>query len=88
MKNYTTTQMNNIRTLARIQFKEGIYLVSVPMYADSDILLLSPWFDEMGKTEFLTDREAISYWGENTFSDFCNKAIAYLEDDTVQERFH
>ena len=88
MKNYTTAQMVSVRTLARIQFKEGIYLVSVPMSTNSDLPLLSPWFDEVGMTEFLTDREAISYWGENTFSDFCNKAIAYLEDDTVQERFH
>lgn len=88
MKNYTNRQMDSIRSLAFIQMKEGIYLIDVPMGEGNDLLLLTPWMDETGKQTFRTDREAISYWGEETFSSFCDKAIAYLEDDTVQNRFN
>lgn len=86
MKNYTTKQMTAIRTLADIQMKEGIYLINVPMSATSDQDMLTPWMDETGRVDFLTDREAISYWGADVFGDFCDKALAYLADDTVQER--
>lgn len=86
MKNYTTKQMNSIRTLAFIQMKEGIYLISVPD-DNRDIEILTPWSDETGRADFLTDREAISYWGIDLFTEFCEKALEYLDDDTVQSRF-
>lgn len=86
MKNYTTKQMDSIRTLAFIQMKEGIYLISVPD-PTRDIEIFTPWMDETGREDFITDREAISYWGEKVFTDFCDKALAYLADDAVTDRF-
>jgi len=85
MKNYTVKQMTAIRTLASIQMKEGLYLISVPMNSDQD--MLTPWSDETGRADFLTDTEAISYWGEEIFTRFCDKALEYLADDTVSNRF-
>lgn len=55
MKNYTTKQMTAIHTLADIQMKEGLYLINVPMSADSDQDMLTPWMDETGRIDFLTD---------------------------------
>jgi len=86
MKKYTEKQMEQIRTLAFIQMKEGIYLINVPMSKDSDQDLLTPWMDSTGRFD-LTDYGAVKYWGEETFSEFCEKALAYLADDTVSDRF-
>lgn len=85
MKTYTAEQMNQIRTLAFIQMKEGIYLIDVPD-ATGDIEIFTPWMDETGRFE-LDDSEAIAHWGESVFEDFCDKALAYLGDDTVNDRF-
>lgn len=84
MKRYTAGQMGAIRTLAHIQMKEGIYLINVPMNEDQD--MLTPWMDDTGRIDF-TDAEALSYWGEDIFTDFCEKALAYLADDTVTDRY-
>lgn len=84
MKKYTAGQKGAIRTLAHIQMKEGIYLINVPMNEDQD--MLTPWMDETGRADF-TDAEAIAYWGEEIFTDFCEKALAYLADDTVTDRY-
>lgn len=85
MKQYTAEQMNAIRTLAFIQFKEGLYLINVPDDT-GEIDILTPWLDETGRFE-LTDSEAVNEWGEEVFTDFCDKALAYLADDTVTDRF-
>lgn len=85
MKKYTAGQMGAIRTLAFIQMKEGIYLINVPMNDDQD--MLTPWMDSTGRIDFDTDAEAIAYWGQEVFEDFCEKALAYLADDTVTDRF-
>lgn len=85
MKKYTAGQMSAIRTLATIQMKEGIYLINVPMNEDQD--MLTPWMDCTGRIDFDTDAEAIAYWGQEVFEDFCEKALAYLADDTVTDRF-
>lgn len=85
MKKYTEKQMEQIRTIAFIQMKEGIYLINVPD-ATRDIDILTPWMDETGRFE-LTDEEAVKHWGEAVFTDFCEKALAYLADDTVNYRF-
>ena len=84
MKLYTAGQMGAIRTLAHIQMKEGIYLISVPMNEDQD--MLTPWSDCTGRADF-TDSEALAYWGEDVLTDFCEKALAYLTDDTVSDRY-
>lgn len=84
MKQYTERQMGAIRTLAHIQMKEGIYLISVPMNKDQD--MLTPWSDCTGRADF-TDAEALAYWGDDVFTDFCEKALAYLADDTVTDRY-
>ena len=86
MKKYTAGQMGAIRSLAHIQMKEGIYLINVPMSADSDQDMLTPWMDDTGRFD-LSDSEAIRYWGEDEFTDFCEKALAYLADDTIDDRF-
>lgn len=83
MKKYTAGQMGAIRSLATIQMKEGIYLINVPMNADQD--MLTPWSDCTGRSDF-TDSQAIEYCGEDVFTDFCEKALAYLADDTINER--
>lgn len=85
MKMYTKEQMSAIKTLAHIQMKEGIYLINVPMNEDQD--MLTPWSDCTGRADFTTNSEAIHYWGEDVFTDFCEKALAYLADDTVTDRF-
>lgn len=85
MKKYTAGQMGSIRTLAHIQMKEGLYLINVPD-ATGDIDILTPWMDETGRIE-LTNAEALAHWGEEVFTDFCEKALAYLADDTVTDRF-
>lgn len=85
MKKYTAGQMGAIRTLAFIQMKEGIYLINVPD-ATGDIDIFTPWMDETGRFE-LTNAEALAHWGEKVFTDFCEKALAYLADDTVNDRF-
>ena len=85
MKKYTAGQMGAIRTLATIQFKEGIYLINVPD-PSGEIDILTPWMDETGRYE-LTNAEALAHWGEEVFTDFCEKALAYLDDDTVNDRF-
>lgn len=87
MMNYTQEQMTAVRTLAQIQMKEGIYLISVPMGADSDQDMLTPWMDDTGRFDFVTDEEAVEFWGEDVFRSFCDTALAYLNDDTVSERF-
>lgn len=84
MKKYTAGQMGAIRSLAHIQMKEGIYLISVPMNEDQD--MLTPWSDCTGRADF-TDSEALAYWGEDVLTDFCEKALAYLTDDTVSDRY-
>ena len=84
MKKYTAGQMGAIRSLAHIQMKEGIYLINVPMNDDQD--MLTPWMDDTGRIDF-TDGEAVTYWGEDVFTDFCEKALAYLADDTVTDRY-
>lgn len=84
MKQYTAYQRGLIRALADIQMKEGIYLINVPMNDDQD--MLTPWSDCTGRTDF-TYSEAVSYWGEEVFTDFCEKALAYLADDTVSDRY-
>lgn len=84
MKKYTAGQMGAIRTLAHIQMKEGIYLISVPMNEDQD--MLTPWSDCTGRADF-TDAEALAYWGEDIITDFYEKALAYLTDDTVTDRY-
>lgn len=86
MKKYTAEQMCAIRTLADIQMKEGIYLINVPMSADYDQDMLTPWMDSTGRFD-LTDSEAVAYWGEDVFTNFCDTALAYLADDTVSDRF-
>ena len=85
MKKYTAGQMGAIRTLAHIQMKEGIYLISVPMNEDQD--MLTPWMDETGRFDFDTNEEAVAYWGQDVFEDFCDKVLAYLADDTVTDRY-
>ena len=85
MKKYTAGQMGAIRTLAFSQMKGGIYLINVPD-ATGDIDILTPWMDETGRFE-LTNEEAINHWGEEIFTDFCEKALAYLADDTVNDRY-
>ena len=85
MNNYTAEQMEQIRTLAFIQMKEGIYLINVPD-ATGDIDILTPWMDESGRFD-LTDEEAVKHWRSDVFNDFCEKALAYLADDTVTDRF-
>lgn len=85
MKKYTAGQMGAIRSLATIQMKEGIYLISVPMSAESDQDMLTPWMDETGRFD-MTDSQAIAYWGEEVFTDFCEKALAYLADDTIADQ--
>lgn len=85
MKKYTEKQMEQIRTIAFIQMKEGIYLINIPD-ATGDIDILTPWMDETGRFE-LTDEEAVEHWSEAVFTDFCDKALAYLADDTVNDRF-
>lgn len=85
MKKYTAGQKGAVRTLAHIQMKEGIYLISVPMNDDQD--MLTPWMDETGRFSFATDGEAIAYWGQDIFETFCDKALEYLADDTVTDRF-
>ena len=85
MKKYTEKQMEQIRSIAFIQMKEGIYLINVPD-ATGDIDILTPWVEETGRYE-LSDTEAVEYWGEKIFTDFCEKALAYFADDTVQNRF-
>lgn len=85
MKKYTEKQMEQIRTIAFIQMKEGIYLINVPD-TTGDIDILTPWMDETGRFE-LTDEEAVKHWGEAVFTDFCEKALAYLADNTVNYRF-
>lgn len=85
MKKYTAGQMSAIRTLAFIQFKEGIYLIDVPD-PSGEIDILTPWMDETGRYE-LTNAEALAHWGEEVFADFCEKALAYLDDDTVNDRY-
>lgn len=85
MKKYTAGQMGAIRTLAFIQFKEGIYLINVPD-PSGEIDILTPWMDETGRYE-LTNAEALAHWGEEVFTDFCEKALAYLDDDTVNDRY-
>lgn len=85
MKKYTAGQMGAIRTLAFIQMKEGIYLINVPD-ATGDMDILTPWVDETGRYD-LSDSEAVEHWGEAVFTDFCEKALAYLADDTVNDRF-
>lgn len=85
MKTYTPEQMTAVRTLASIQMKEGIYLINVPMSADSDQDMLTPWMDDTGRFDFLTDEEAVEYWGSDVFEEFCNKALAYLADDTIND---
>ena len=84
MKKYTAWQMGAIRALANIQMKEGIYLINVPMNEDQD--MLTPWSDCTGRSDF-SDSEAIDYWGEDVVTDFCEKALAYLADDTVTDRY-
>ena len=84
MKKYTAGQKGAIRALAHIQMKEGIYLINVPMNDDQD--MLTPWMDDTGRIDF-TDEEAVAYWGEDVFTDFCEKALAYLSDDTVTDRY-
>lgn len=84
MKKYTAGQMGAIRALANIQMKEGIYLINVPMNEDQD--MLTPWSDCTGRSDF-SDSEAIDYWGEDVVTDFCEKALAYLADDTVTDRY-
>lgn len=85
MKKYTAGQMGAIRTLAFIQMKEGIYLINVPMNDDQD--MLTPWMDSTGRIDFDTNEDAIAYWGEDVFENFCEKALAYLSDDTVTDRY-
>ena len=85
MKKYTAGQMGAIHTLAFIQFKEGIYLIDVPD-PSGEIDILTPWMDETGRYE-LTNAEALAHWGEEVFTDFCEKALAYLDDDTVNDRY-
>lgn len=85
MKKYTAEQMNAVRTLAFIQFKEGIYLINVPDSTEG-LDILSPWVDETGRFD-LSDSEAVNHWGEEVFTDFCEKALAYLADDAVTDRF-
>lgn len=85
MKTYTAEQMNAIRTLAFIQFKEGIYLINVPD-ATGDIDILTPWMDDTGRVE-LSDEEAVKHWSEAVVTDFCEKALAYLADDMLSDRF-
>ena len=85
MKKYTAGQMGAIRTLAFIQMKEGIYLINVPMNDDQD--MLTPWMDSTGRIDFDTIEDAVAYWGEDVFEDFCEKALAYLSDDTVTDRY-
>ena len=84
MEKYTAEQMRAIRTLADIQMKEGLYLINVPMNEDQD--MLTPWSDCTGRADF-TDEEALASWGHDIFCDFCEKALAYLADDTVTDRF-
>lgn len=84
MKKYTAGQKGAIRALANIQMKEGIYLINVPMNDDQD--MLTPWMDDTGRIDF-TDEEAVAYWGEDVFTDFCEKALSYLADDTVTDRY-
>lgn len=84
---YTREQMTAVRTLADIQMKEGIYLISVPMSENSDQDMLTPWMDDTGRFEFETDEKAVEFWGQDTFDEFCEKALAYLADDTVCQRF-
>ena len=86
MKQYTEKQMEQIRTLAFIQMKEGLYLINVPD-PSGEIDILTPWMDETGRAD-LADEEAVNYWGEKVFSDFCEKALAYLADDTISDRFN
>lgn len=83
MKKYTAGQMGAVRSLAHIQMKEGIYLINVPMNNDQD--MLTPWSDSTGRADF-TDEQALAYWGEDIVTEFFEKALAYLADDTINDR--
>ncbi len=84
MKTYTAEQMGAIRSLADLQMEDGINRIHV-IDEERNIDINSPWYEETGRWEFNTDSEAIEYWGEDLFEDFCDKALAYLGDDTAQK---